>query len=87
MSDFDIKMKLSYVEIYNEQIKDLLDNKENKKCSLRDDPLGGVNLSNVLKIDVSDTKKIMKLLWTGNVRRTTEATNANKTSSRSHAIL
>lgn len=40
----------------------MLDNKENKKCSLWDDPLGGVNLSNVVKIDVSDTKKIMKLL-------------------------
>lgn len=36
---------------------------------------------------VDDTKQVMKLLQAGNRRWTTEATNANQTSSRSHAIL
>ena len=54
---------------------------------MRDDPIWGVTLNGALKIEVENPDKIMNLLRIGNNWRTTEATNANQTSSRSHAIF
>lgn len=85
---YEIKIKVSYVEVYNEYIRDLLTPKENKfSCSLWDDPIKGVKIAGVSKIEVTETSSIMKLLLVGNQRRTTESTNANEFSSRSHAIF
>lgn len=81
-------IKVSYVEIYNEFIRDLLVvNKKDTFLDLRDDPIKGVMIAGVTEFQVVDTKQVLKLLLAGNRRRTTEATNANETSSRSHAIL
>ncbi|OMJ79119.1 hypothetical protein SteCoe_20907 [Stentor coeruleus] len=79
-------IKISYVEIYNEAIRDLL-NPSNNYLDLRDDPLRGVVIAGVTEFSAESTEQVMNLLSTGNKRRTTEATNANQTSSRSHAIF
>ncbi|OMJ95238.1 hypothetical protein SteCoe_1450 [Stentor coeruleus] len=79
-------IKISYVEIYNEAIRDLL-NPSNNYLDLRDDPLRGVVIAGVTEFSAESTEQVMNLLTTGNKRRTTEATNANQTSSRSHAIF
>ncbi|OMJ85996.1 hypothetical protein SteCoe_12564 [Stentor coeruleus] len=85
-SDKLYDIKISYVEIYNEAIRDLL-NPSNNYLDLRDDPLRGVVIAGVTEFSAESTEQVMNLLSTGNKRRTTEATNANQTSSRSHAIF
>ena len=85
-SDRDYKIKLWYLEIYNENIKDLL-NPNDENCDLREDPQKGTIISNISELNVSTSNDIMNLLRKGNKNRTQEATNANETSSRSHAIL
>lgn len=54
---------------------------------LREDPDKGINIAGVNLQKVLNTKEIMNILFEGNRRRTTESTNANMTSSRSHAIF
>lgn len=81
-------VKVSYVEIYNENIRDLLSPRENSKyLDLRDDPLKGVTIAGATEIIVENVDQVMSLLLMGNNRRTTESTNANETSSRSHAVF
>lgn len=54
---------------------------------LRDGPLSGVKIAGVTEIKVEDTEQVMNHLFIGNKRRSTESTNANQTSSRSHAVF
>ena len=79
-------IKLWYVEIYNENIRDLLNNKS-ENLELREDPDEGIIINNVTEIMTNSINEILKLLKKGNKNRTTEETDVNKTSSRSHAIL
>ncbi|CAI2359195.1 unnamed protein product [Moneuplotes crassus] len=86
--EFQYEIKISYVEIYNEIIRDLLVVKsKDTYLDLRDDPIKGVQIAGVKEFKVTNSTEVMKLLTEGNRRRTTEATNANQTSSRSHAIF
>lgn len=92
--DSRFSITVCYVEIYNEAIRDLLDtSKAGKYIDLRDDPNKGVEIAGVTEVEVKSEKEVNKnnqiisLLHQGNRRRTTEATNANQTSSRSHAIF
>ncbi|CDW74177.1 kinesin heavy chain [Stylonychia lemnae] len=81
------EIKVSYVEIYNEVIRDLLvANSKDTYLDLRDDSEKGVQLAGVTEFQVQEPNQVMSLLQIGNKRRSTEATNANQTSSRSHAI-
>ena len=54
---------------------------------LRDDPEKGIVMAGVTECKAESTEQVMNLLLIGNRRRTTEATNANQTSSRSHAVF
>jgi kinesin family protein 18/19 len=54
---------------------------------LRDDNDKGITISGVTEFRAESTEQVMNLLLMGNKRRTTEATNANQTSSRSHAVF
>jgi len=54
---------------------------------LREDPDKGISIAGVNLQEVKNTSEIMNILIEGNKRRTTESTNANLTSSRSHAIF
>jgi len=84
-NNYDIRV--SYVEIYNEVIRDLLvPNSKDTYLELRDDPQKGVCLAGVNEYSVEQPREVMDLLVSGNKRRTTESTKANLTSSRSHAI-
>lgn len=77
---------ITYVEIYNEMIRDLLV-PSSGYLELRDDPEKGIVMSGVTEFKAESTEQVMNLLLIGNRRRTTEATNANQTSSRSHAVF
>lgn len=85
--DSEYKLTASFVEIYNEYIKDLLKPKTKEYLELWDDPVQGTIISGVTELEVSNIGGIMKLLHLGNGRRTTESTRANEASSRSHAIF
>ena len=54
---------------------------------LREDSRGATVVSGLTEVEVHDPEQVMALLTRGNLRRTCEPTAANKTSSRSHAIL
>lgn len=78
---------MSYVEIYNEVILDLLlPNAKDTYLDLREDPVNGTVIAGVSEFVVKEPKEVMNWLTIGNKRRSTEATGANAESSRSHAI-
>lgn len=77
---------MSFIEIYNENIYDLLLPGE-KPLDLREDTVKGVVIAGVSEIKAETTSEVLELLYLGNKNRTTEATDANDESSRSHAIL
>jgi kinesin family protein 18/19 len=87
-TEFAYEVRASYVEIYNENIKDLLiANNRRVYLDLRDDPTKGLVIAGVTQKEVKNIKDLMRLLVSGNSRRTTESTKANSESSRSHAVL
>ncbi|XP_064077549.1 kinesin-like protein KIF19 isoform X2 [Macrobrachium nipponense] len=80
------KISMSYLEIYNENIKDLLE--PGGHLELREDAKTGViQVAGLSETSTTSTKEVMRLLTKGNKERTCEPTAANKTSSRSHALL
>jgi len=86
--DKEFNVRLWYIEIYNEILRDLLTGGNNEETiDLREDPVKGVTLNGITEMNVKSCKDIMFQLRKGNKQRTTESTNANETSSRSHAIL
>jgi len=84
----DYEIKMSYIEIYNENVIDLLNN-ENDNISLMiiEDSSKGVYVPNLKEFKINNTNDLKKLISQGNKRRTMAPTNQNKFSSRSHAIL
>lgn len=83
------RVNVSYIEVYNEQIYDLLvPSPTGKFLSLREDQEKGiVKVAGVIEQEVMTLDEVLKLLALGNKNRKTEATLANQVSSRSHAIL
>ena len=79
------ELKVSYLEIYNEQVKDLLGDDDNLKISensLGDLVVQGLNHRPVVRFD-----ELIDIVKSGNLRRKVAQTCANAFSSRSHAIL
>lgn len=84
---FQWTVMVSYLEVYNEQIQDLLEPKA-KPLSLREDPKQGVvHVTGLHAAEAKSTAEVMELLRRGNRNRKTEPTAANQVSSRSHAVL
>ncbi|XP_062214513.1 kinesin-like protein KIN-8A [Phragmites australis] len=82
--DGNHSIQLSYLEIYNETVRDLLS--PGRPLHLREDKQGTV-AAGLTHYRAYSTDEVMKLLQQGNKNRTTEPTRVNETSSRSHAIL
>ncbi|KAM4697773.1 kinesin-like protein KIF19 [Rhinophrynus dorsalis] len=82
----DYSVSMSYLEIYNELIRDLL-NPSSGVLELREDSKGSIQIPGITEFSTTNAKEIMQLLRKGNKQRTQEPTAANKTSSRSHAVL
>ena len=84
------KVFVSYMEVYNEQIYDLIGSNAGRgqPLALREDPSKGVVVAAGLsELPVHNTDQVLDLLRLGNRNRKTEATAANQVSSRSHAVL
>ncbi|KAL8610503.1 Kinesin-like protein kif19 [Nucella lapillus] len=84
--DLAYKVTMSYLEIYNEMIRDLL-NPSLGFLELREDAKGNVQVAGISEVTTRSTDEVMQMLVKGNRERTQESTAANAASSRSHAIL
>ncbi|KAG1346920.1 kinesin-like protein KIN-8A [Cocos nucifera] len=82
--DGNHSVQLSYLEVYNETVRDLLS--PGRPLVLREDKQGIV-AAGLTQYRAYSTDEVMALLQQGNQNRTTEPTRVNETSSRSHAIL
>lgn len=76
---------LSYLEVYNETVRDLLS--PGRSLVLREDKHQGIVAAGLTHYKAYSTDEVMALLQQGNLNRSTEPTRLNETSSRSHAIL
>ncbi|XP_066929588.1 kinesin-like protein KIF21A isoform X3 [Clytia hemisphaerica] len=85
----EIKVSAQFLELYNEEIVDLLDieSKGKKQIRVHEDHDGNIYLTGVSSKGVVSAEDCMGLLEEGAISRTTAATNMNATSSRSHAIF
>ena len=82
------KTQVSYLEIYNERVRDLLGPQSiGHALRVREHRVHGPYVENLSQHPVSDYKEIHECMMRGNQERTTAATNMNDTSSRSHAIF
>ncbi|XP_042028480.1 kinesin-like protein KIN-12B [Salvia splendens] len=78
--------RCSFLEIYNEQITDLLDPSQ-KNLQIREDAKTGVYVENLREECVSSMKDVSQLLIKGLSNRRTGATSVNAESSRSHSVF
>lgn len=79
-------VRASYLEIYRDNIRDLLCT-SNTKCELRESKELGVYVKNISSFVCKNIKQIKTLIDSGNQNRSTGSTDMNKRSSRSHAIV
>ncbi|XP_064453193.1 kinesin-like protein KIF13A isoform X8 [Mirounga angustirostris] len=82
------KVEVSYMEIYNEKVRDLLDPKGNRQSlKVREHKVLGPYVDGLSQLAVTSFEDIESLMSEGNKSRTVAATNMNEESSRSHAVF
>jgi hypothetical protein len=84
-SKHDCVLKASYLEIYNEEIRDLLGNCE--KLKLRNDPKKGIFATGLTMVPLKSGEEAMECIELGAQLRSVAATKFNSESSRSHAVF
>jgi kinesin family protein 18/19 len=82
----EFAIKLSYIEIYNEHVRDLLAG-DSENLMIVEDPIRGVFVADLLETPVYSMNEVIGMITAGNNKRTMAATSANQFSSRSHAII
>lgn len=82
-----LELSISYFEIYNEQVFDLLTPAHTGSLAVREDANRGVVVANLSVHTPKDADHLLELLEKGNHSRTQHPTDANKESSRSHAVF
>ncbi|XP_067626488.1 kinesin-like protein unc-104 isoform X6 [Eurosta solidaginis] len=86
-NELKYSVEVSYMEIYCERVRDLLNPKNKGNLRVREHPLLGPYVEDLSKLAVTDYQDIHDLIDEGNKARTVAATNMNETSSRSHAVF
>uniref|UniRef100_A0A4W3I567 Kinesin family member 4B n=1 Tax=Callorhinchus milii TaxID=7868 RepID=A0A4W3I567_CALMI len=87
-ADSVVTLKVSYLEIYNEEIIDLLVPSHDKSpINIREDPKGDIKIVGLIEKVITDAVEMVSSLEQGNSVRTVAATAMNSQSSRSHAIF
>lgn len=93
---WEYKMKIQFVEIYNDTINDLLAFKNNSLMTKRSVPKkridirhvsGNTTLTNVEQIDITNITNVEDILLKAKKYRATHATKENENSSRSHSVF
>uniref|UniRef100_A0A8C2H264 Kinesin family member 1C n=1 Tax=Cyprinus carpio TaxID=7962 RepID=A0A8C2H264_CYPCA len=85
--DLSYSVEVSYMEIYCERVRDLLNPKSKGALRVREHPIMGPYVEDLSKLAVTSYADIRDLMDAGNKARTVAATNMNETSSRSHAVF
>ena len=90
-ANVEFTVRVSYVEIYLEKLRDLL-NPVNDNLNVREGGAGGANsravyIEGVTEIYVGSSAEVMKLIETGASSRAIAATRMNLESSRSHSVF
>ncbi|XP_043387699.1 kinesin-like protein KIF1B isoform X2 [Chelonia mydas] len=85
--EMSYSVEVSYMEIYCERVRDLLNPKNKGNLRVREHPLLGPYVEDLSKLAVTSYTDIADLMDAGNKARTVAATNMNETSSRSHAVF
>uniref|UniRef100_A0A8C2CG29 Kinesin family member 13Bb n=1 Tax=Cyprinus carpio TaxID=7962 RepID=A0A8C2CG29_CYPCA len=81
-------VEVSYMEIYNEKVRDLLEPKGSRQAlRVREHKVLGPYVDGLSRLAVTSYKDIESLMSEGNKSRTVAATNMNEESSRSHAVF
>ena len=80
-------VEVSYMEIYCERVRDLLNPNNKGNLRVREHPLLGPYVEDLSKLAVTSFEDILELMDEGNKARTVEATNMNETLSRSHSVF
>ncbi|KAG0602290.1 hypothetical protein M758_10G004500 [Ceratodon purpureus] len=80
------KCRCSFLEIYNEQISDLLE-PSSTNLQMREDVKKGVFVEGLLEVEVRNVEDVLHLLLLGATNRKVASTNMNRESSRSHSVF
>ncbi|XP_055957716.1 kinesin-like protein KIF3B [Patella vulgata] len=80
-------VRASYLEIYQEDIRDLLSKDQSKRLDLKERPDTGIYVKDLSSFVTKSVKEIEHVMHVGNQNRSVGATNMNAHSSRSHAIF
>nr|AUN27681.1 kinesin-like protein KIF3A [Phascolosoma esculenta] len=80
-------VRVSYLEIYNEEVRDLLGKDQNQRLEVKERPDVGVYVKDLSAFVVNNADDMDRIMTLGNKNRAVGATNMNEQSSRSHAIF
>ncbi|XP_077600914.1 kinesin-like protein KIF27 [Stigmatopora nigra] len=84
----DIGVRVSYLELYKEELRDLLElDTSHKELQIRDDFRGNTVVVGAKEVSVATCDELLNVLEMGNALRQTGATRMNEHSSRSHTVL
>ncbi|KAK6191693.1 hypothetical protein SNE40_003312 [Patella caerulea] len=87
-SKVEYSVRVSYIEIYKEELKDLLDaDSSNKDLHVREDENGNTVITGTREVACESLDEVMDLLECGSAARQTGSTQMNEHSSRSHSIF
>jgi len=87
MTDFQTTIQVAAMELYNNEIRDLLSGKKNNIVNLKTNKKGKATVKGLKRFHANNVEEFMKLVKRAIEARITESTNANAQSSRSHCIL
>ncbi|XP_072715301.1 kinesin-like protein KIF27 isoform X1 [Ciconia boyciana] len=86
--NIDFHVKVSYIEVYKEELRDLLELENSvKELHIREDEKGNTVIVGAKEFQVECADEVISLLESGNAARHTGTTQMNEHSSRSHAIF
>lgn len=84
----DVRVRMTYMELYNENLEDLFAPETDKKAlRLVDDPVRGTVCHGLSEVVVTDTEQVMSLLSEAESRCRVSETKMNKMSNRAHRVL
>lgn len=84
--NIEYTVRVSYMEIYMERIRDLLQ-PQNDNLPVHEEKSRGVYVKGLLEIYVSSVQEVYEVMRRGGLARAVAATNMNQESSRSHSIF
>ncbi|KAK1140709.1 hypothetical protein N8T08_009910 [Aspergillus melleus] len=88
-ADMSFNVRVSYFEVYNEHVRDLLVPRTDPPhyLRIRESPSEGPYIKDLTEVSVRNFTELMKFMRKGDVSRTVASTKMNDTSSRSHAVF